>query len=653
MHLPCFLAFVKIVLTLIVLVIYFAWFCIYYEKAYLKKSNIIGEGRLQFQHPVKHCNPLDKDCHANFRPTSELPYCSQHGKVTEEEMNRIKARNAAQYWNLTEESAKMLSKYRRSMPDFAPFERQKKCQYFDEFDIETYNPGAREKEYMVPTHITKFFQKTIPCNGSETCEEKYEFSREPQENYIGDIESSTILVDHSYLCEQLQMENDAWSLFGMYRSCIECPLMEVPYAKGQKEEWTKEWGRGEQLLEETRRTWGTHREEPIGSGFVSIRYGDYITVKNLLKLAQVDLDLPVGVSGDKQRSRRETGTVIVIEVTYYNYHEYSIPNSLPPVYVYDVFEMPVEKFKTTEMVWKDLYNDERSRTIISVNGVHIALRVKGVLGRFSITATLLMIVEVGVLLGLISWFIQFCVLNWYGGTLGDAFDDALVEEIREETATEHDAKPHVGRFSGFCCSFSTMILGLLQKLEIFNGGRKTLVHIPLVGDAVRISAESLFIVDEKPGWLSYDGDIKHMRSLFVGPYHKLRDVNFPKYGGHSQYGVWNPMKGTISKTMILRYCEDKKEFLCVNREDNIKEISMTLSELGLRMREEYRGLGEHGHANGTLWCCDMDADSDEHLKEDPHEFQFLLEDESKPHSPEDYSTTTETTKGTALTKRLF
>lgn len=494
--------------------------------------------------------------------------------------------------------------YRDSIPDFVPFERQKKCDYFDEFDIETYNAGPREKEFMVPTHTTRFFQKTVPCNGTEACEHKYDFSRPLKEAYVADIDSSTLLIDHSYVCEHLHMENDAWSLFGMYRACTECPLMEVPYAPGQKDEWKTEWGHGDELLEKTRKTWDTHIEKPIGSGFVSIRYGDYITLKDLLKLAQVDLDLPVGVAVDRPRSRRETGTVIIIEVTYYNYHESSIPNSLPPVYVYDVFEMPVEKFKATEMVWKDLYDEAPSRTIVEVHGIHVALRVKGVLGRFSLTSTLLMIIEIGVLLGLISWFTQMCALNWYGGTLGDAFDDALVEEIREEAATEYDAKAHVGRLPWFCCSFIDTIHDALGL------GRKTLVHIPLVGDAVSINAEEkLILLEEKPGWSTFDSDIGHMRSLFVGPFRKLH--RFPKCGGHSQYGAWDPEDGTTDKTTILRYCVDKKEFQCVDIEHST-EKALTLTELGLTMREEHRG-DEHEHGGGTTFsCCDVKVYPDDH-----------------------------------------
>eukprot|EP00397_Hematodinium_sp_SG-2012_P018631 GEMP01019092.1.p1 GENE.GEMP01019092.1~~GEMP01019092.1.p1 ORF type:complete len:723 (+),score=156.64 GEMP01019092.1:51-2219(+) len=636
-QLPVPLAILKLILIMVVLIGYFCWYCIYYDKTYLKTAPILGEGRLQLQHPVEHCNPLDTSCKSNFAPMATLPYCVEHGNATAGEIAASTNVSKFAKWEWTSELEERLEE-RRNATHFVPFARQKNCRFMDEFDIETYNAGSVQSEFIVPTHVTKFYQKTLPCPDiTKPCNEKYEFTKSSENKYTADIESATLLIDHSFLCAELGMENDAWSLVGMFRACKECPLWAIPVEGHSRKTWFTHWGHDRDLLDTIYQEWGA--TEADDTGFKAIPYGDYISIEELLKLSQTNLDVPREVNEEGALSRREIGCVIIIEVSYYNYRTNSIPNRLPPVYIYDIYEMPVEKFKATEMLWKNQYGNDDHRVVVEVHGIHVVLRLTGVVGRFSFTQTLLMIIEVGVLVGLIGWFTQCLVLNFYGGTLGDAFEDALCEEIREEVVTQYDARLSIGTMDNSLCNNLTRCAVSIGACLGISGARKTLVHVPSVGDAASIHDEKLIVLAPKRLWTPRksrmslymkDPRIRGVREKFMGPYQKLRGQNYPRICGNAQYGFWDNLRGVCSTKRRLRYSDDTSEWLCVLEKKAppgalvplVREETFGVLDLGLTMRQEWRGhpqeasISENPAYFETFGCCFVPTNESDDEDED-------------------------------------
>merc|ERR1712046_54503 len=139
----------------------------------------------------------------------------------------------------------------------------------------------------------------------------------------------------------------------------------------------------------------------------SIPQGDIVKVSDLIDLAGLDLDKR---EEGKESTAREEGQGILIEVYYRNYVSHTLPNSLPPSYEYRIFKLPAETFKLT----KSFPQTNGDRTIMDVRGLYIICRVGGIMGRTSLSQTVLMLLELVAALGIVHWIVNCAALNWRG-----------------------------------------------------------------------------------------------------------------------------------------------------------------------------------------------------------------------------------------------
>jgi len=109
----------------------------------------------------------------------------------------------------------------------------------------------------------------------------------------------------------------------------------------------------------------------------------------LLELAGVDLDGDLNVDGEP---RRESGTLIEVQVEYNNLHPFSSTFGNKDIgYVYRVVERPVEEMKTEMFAQKQPPEFPKKRILENRHGLYVRVRVSGTFGFFNVVYLLIMI----------------------------------------------------------------------------------------------------------------------------------------------------------------------------------------------------------------------------------------------------------------------
>lgn len=379
---------------------------LYCKKSYLRLAPIEGTSRLQVQHPVKSCNPLTKGCNTDFRGFDQLPYCKQHHGEVDGQMH------------------------------------QETCEYFDEFDIQT--RGYMSDSLLIPTRETVFEQKIL-CGGREApCDKKYE-ALDEETIYVADIESFTLLIDHSMVCHDLGVSSKSWDMVGFYESCPGsspprgldngCQLKPIQ-RHSDKSSLVKEKEEDKTFKMWTEPNWlytflpffGNSDLEASAkkSPFIKIANGDIIKVSHLLDELGINLDEHRGAS-----SRRHSGLVIVIDIEYTNYKSFSWPNHLPPVYKYKVKLSPADEYK----VMKSDNNGKTSRRqVVDSHGIYIIINSQGYIGVYSGYHLAVMLLGALALEGFARYVVTMYALNCVAGDKKDS--DQEPEEIQADGFTD-------------------------------------------------------------------------------------------------------------------------------------------------------------------------------------------------------------------------
>lgn len=378
-------------------------------KGYLEKTPTEGISRMQMQHPVKNCNPLDPaGCETNFKMIADLPYCKQ-----------------------------------KTNPNVTNARHQENCEYFDEFDIQL--PGYQQNSLMIPTRRTTYVQ-TVNCSGSLIpCPTKDKF-KPTNTVYVANIEDYTLLIDHSFVDEGMEEEEKAWKMLGFVNPCGQGAKIngQMPFngyierAEKMAENGLSKVQHMDHAEEKEKKECEAEHFEPIHrphghltdkekedlpmrnkafamwmeswdqtivpfwpfnpknedlaktdtANIRKIKNGDVIKVSDLLDYVDVELDAVDATSSDgsNNTANRYEGMVIIINIHYTNWKQYTWPNKLPPAYFYSFSLAPAGEYKLMQnslamhLARKD---PDRTRQIYDHHGIFIIIKQSGCIGQLS------------------------------------------------------------------------------------------------------------------------------------------------------------------------------------------------------------------------------------------------------------------------------
>lgn len=187
------LGVLKYTLMLCIFCYVFVW-QLMYQGSHFYLDHLNGVARLQLQHPTKSCNPMDTECSANYTSFQSLPYC-----------NAYKGKNASVI--------------------------QRECKYFDALDLLT----PMDSGYLIPSFVQIYDQvQSCEPNASNNyaCDKRYDYvdaqggsqripgRAEPVgEYFVADIDSFTVLIDHSFRIETGTVEYDDHKMQGYWLDC--------------------------------------------------------------------------------------------------------------------------------------------------------------------------------------------------------------------------------------------------------------------------------------------------------------------------------------------------------------------------------------------------------------------------------------------------
>jgi len=371
----------------IVFLVFFGY-SVMVEKTYLRKVTVDGVARVQMRHPVKDdCLTLDLDssCKTDFQNLTSLDYCSA-------------------------ERTEQRACHNNTCP----------CRYLDEYDI-VKESDAEQRHLFMPTRYTKF-QHDIRC--FDDCKKRYDIKWEDT-HFVADIESFTLRVDHTFVARDLHMEMGAANCMGFARFCYkdshagfeegDCGTMHIAGSGGQllptdKEALIDIFEEAELPFPKRNSTttlleiWN---EDPAVRTDVR---GDRIKLGTVLHMLGIKLDgddAQGGKGWGGKESLRRLGFVLVIDIKYYNWKEWTLPNSLPPVYVMSFNVLSNNEYKVTSTS----YIDEKSRIVNDAHGILISVKQGGNIGKHDIRSMLMIFVEVSVLIGLGKFFVLCIGVN--------------------------------------------------------------------------------------------------------------------------------------------------------------------------------------------------------------------------------------------------
>eukprot|EP00746_Dinoflagellata_sp_MGD_P022277 gnl/MRDRNA2_/MRDRNA2_152097_c0_seq1.p1 gnl/MRDRNA2_/MRDRNA2_152097_c0~~gnl/MRDRNA2_/MRDRNA2_152097_c0_seq1.p1 ORF type:complete len:522 (+),score=68.72 gnl/MRDRNA2_/MRDRNA2_152097_c0_seq1:159-1724(+) len=177
----------------VLIVLYIFVFLMLYSGKHFEVSSVHGLHQLRFHHPTQNmCNPKKLDCQANFTSFDQLPYCSESGHGSGVRLP---------------------------------------CMHVDGIGL----PVPYTQGVIVPTRIRRFSQEK--CEGSAAdanqsdCSRIWEYldadgnkqqeakGKPIEQHYVGDIERFTLMIDHSYMSEELGVGHDDFQMQGYYMDC--------------------------------------------------------------------------------------------------------------------------------------------------------------------------------------------------------------------------------------------------------------------------------------------------------------------------------------------------------------------------------------------------------------------------------------------------
>jgi len=348
-----------------IIICYVFIFQLLYKGSHFQLQPHSGIARMQLQHPTKQCSPMQLDCSANYTSLKKLPYCNQY----------------------TGKSGNPTTK--------------KECKYFDALDLLTPMDGG----YLMPTFIETYDQAPgckPSAKNNYKCDKKYAFvdgngdiqtgsgrAKPKAQFFVADLESFTLLIDHSFRVETgtveyddfkmqgywLDCSNEQWTLNSTWLStgshCVKKPIicahkdcgkMGMVTASGQTAgKPRREHGRkgkraglvqsksavGALSLESGSLGGATHQNMKSDPEMYSLAGGDVFSIRTLYEMAGRSLDDWWYDPSDKRNMTiRQRGTVLVVNIHYNNLQPWTLfrPQD-PPEYVMSVTSRPVEKYK--------------------------------------------------------------------------------------------------------------------------------------------------------------------------------------------------------------------------------------------------------------------------------------------------------------------
>jgi len=226
----------------------------------------------------------------------------------------------------------------------------KECQYWDE-TLVMYPPSS-EYSLFVTTRVTSSKQETSNgCSLSQYNCTYVNVSNTTKDFYIADVDTFTILVDHTLAAPNLGIQYNAKQLPGLMLN-----------------------SKGKQIT----------LDPPSIVGVVN--QNDILTLQAILNSANIaSLDSP-GFS-NSSRSIRDDGMLLFCFITYSNTYTYSTSKYR---YTYEFHLIEDTKFKIVEPIYLD---DVSHRYIFNRHGVRIIFIQTGQLGKFDFQTTLLTFVS--------------------------------------------------------------------------------------------------------------------------------------------------------------------------------------------------------------------------------------------------------------------
>mmetsp|Transcript_102300 Transcript_102300/g.319886 ORF Transcript_102300/g.319886 Transcript_102300/m.319886 type:complete len:470 (-) Transcript_102300:147-1556(-) len=374
------LGIAKLVLMTVAILWYVFYFQLYVSKGYLSMAPIFGTTRMQLQHPVEHCNPLDDGCLAQFRSADTLPYCKQNPNASA----------------------------------LAP----ETCQYMDIFDLD--KDTFQTQQVFMPTRFTYMTQKVLCDSPLELCQNRVEKVKE-EVRFVADAERFTLLIDHSFMCKEMEMSLNAWDMLGFVRPCgypYDCDLVPIPVHPHFVSMHTIPPA----VREKVQGMWRASAPAPLNDSF-SLPNGDVFAMGYLMSLLGVDLDAPYGL---ENRTTRQEGMSVIVEIRYSNFVPRSWPNRLPTVYEYRFSRSASETYKSMQTMPT---SSKGERLLKDQHGLYFTTRQRGTIGQFELRSTLLMLLETGLILGVVRWVVSLATLNWWHGEAGDQLEGRLADEV--------------------------------------------------------------------------------------------------------------------------------------------------------------------------------------------------------------------------------
>jgi hypothetical protein len=389
---------------------YVVIFQLFYKGSHLRMESLSGVARVQLQHPTKLCNPMNVKCASNYTSMEKLPYCSQY-----------KGGDASLV--------------------------QRTCKYFDALDVLI----PMDDGYLIPSFIQSYRQVQSCTPNAENhyrCKNKYTYldsegrkQKEPgrakpvNETFVADIESFTLLIDHSFRITTGSVEYDDHKMQGYWLDCSHKQWTTNSTWLASAEECNKrpiicmhkdckKLGlivREEQEAASLLGMFGAHSKHVsarrklrrshylgVGTGNLSqdtgrpkmqkksagdiyaLAPGDVLSLRTLYAMAGRSLD-DMWYDAEKEANvtTRQRGTVLVVDIHYSNMKPWTIfrPKD-PPEYVISVSSQPVEKYKNMKAVESA---DSKDRELIVSYGTLVVVRSSGTIGVFSMINALIVV----------------------------------------------------------------------------------------------------------------------------------------------------------------------------------------------------------------------------------------------------------------------
>jgi len=386
-------------------------YSLFVEKNYLEKCTISGVARTQVQHPVDKCNPLQEGCGTKFAHLEDLQqYCLPRGS----EGGQCVGNRCA-------------------------------CRYLDEFDV-VQQSDVEQRHLFLPTKVTKYHQDIL-CDGD--CAERYKNTLNTT-FFVADIESFTVLLDHAFVVDKLGMEKRASELqgFAKYNEHKESDRTAIqkfgdsPITKATEEQLIALW-------ETTKYDWNAGEKGKGDAPLFTIPSGDVFTMGHVLDRLEVDLDKQhdFGQASMPATTLRHSGFILMVDIDYHNWKEWSIPNALPPIYDISFNVVTKTPYKVTG-TFPGLTDDPKKRIIEEKNGILIVVKQGGNIGKMSTRLVILIFIEMSLLIGFGKFVLLCCAINVLGDG-GKPIEDGVAPEIPHDGSNEfHFGETRIGEHLG-------------------------------------------------------------------------------------------------------------------------------------------------------------------------------------------------------------